>query len=94
MESSSNPGSSNLGVMSAYFTSRESGKAAAVSATNLFTAPGSAVQQVWIITGTINAHLSLAVRLRDWQSCHDDCMDRREGREDGDCGALTKSVTI
>jgi hypothetical protein len=49
----SGPGSSKLGVMPAYFTSGESGKAVAVSATNLFTAPGSAVQQVWIITGTI-----------------------------------------
>jgi hypothetical protein len=49
----SGPGSSKLGVMPTYFTSGESGKAVAVSATNLFTAPGSAVQQVWIITGTI-----------------------------------------
>jgi len=49
----SGPGSSKLGVMPAHFTSGESGKAVAVSATNLFTAPGSAVQQVWIITGTI-----------------------------------------
>jgi hypothetical protein len=49
----SGPGSSKLGVMPTHFTSGESGKAVAVSATNLFTAPGSAVQQVWIITGTI-----------------------------------------
>ena len=49
----SGPGSSKLGVMPTHFTSGESGKAVAVSATNLFTAPGSALQQVWIITGTI-----------------------------------------
>jgi hypothetical protein len=49
----SGPGSSKLGVMPLHFTSGESGKAVAVAATNLFTAPGSAVQQVWIIMGTI-----------------------------------------
>jgi len=42
-----------LGVQPAFFTTGAGGASAAVSATNLFTAPGSAVQQVWIITGTI-----------------------------------------